>query len=62
MPTVQYLHVSMGGSYYVDCEVLEKLDNDQFKIKFYDDFAEEDTVKIVERDRLEFPKFSDLVF
>jgi len=49
----------MYGSYFVDCEILEKIDEDTFKIKFYDDNIDEYEIKVVERDRLEFPKFSD---
>ena len=59
MPTIRYLDTSMYGSYFVDCEVLEKIDEDTFKIKFYDDNIDEYEIKIVERDRLKFPKFSD---
>ena len=52
----------MYGSYFVDCEVLEKIDENTFKIKFYDDVIDEYETKVVERDRLEFPKFSDYAF
>ena len=62
MPTVRYLDTSMYGSYYVECEVLEKIDDDTFKIKLYDDVINEYETRIVERDRLQFPKFSDLMF
>ena len=62
MPTVRYLDTSMYGSYYVECEVLEKIDDDTFKIKFYDDVIDEYETKVVQRDRLEFPKFNDYAF
>ena len=61
MPSVRYLDTSMWGSYYIDCEVLEKIDDDTFKIKFYDDVVDEYETKIVNRDRLEFPKFNELI-
>ena len=59
MPTIRYLDTSMYGSYFVDCEILEKIDEDTFKIKFFDDVIKEYETKVVDRDRLEFPKFSD---
>jgi hypothetical protein len=62
MPTVRYLDTSMYGSYYVECEILEKIDEDTFKIKFYDDVIDEYETKVVDRDRLEFPKFNDYMF
>ena len=62
MPKIKYLDTSMWGSYFVDCEVLEKIDDDTFKIKFWDDEVEEFEIKIVERDRLEFPKFNEYAF
>jgi hypothetical protein len=62
MPTIRYLDTSMYGSYFVDCEVLEKIDEDTFKIKFFDDVIDEYEIKVVDRDRLEFPKFSDYAF
>jgi hypothetical protein len=62
MPVVQYLDTSMYGSYYVNCEVLEKIDEDTFKIRFYDDEVKEYETKVVERDRLQFPKFNEYAF
>ena len=62
MPSVRYLDTSMYGSYWIDCEVLEKVTEDTFKIKFFDDVIDEYEIKIVERDRLEFPKFNDYAF
>jgi hypothetical protein len=62
MPKIRYLDTSMYGSYFVDCEVLEKIDEDTFKIKFYDDVIDEYETKVVERDRLEFPKFNEYMF
>jgi hypothetical protein len=62
MPTVRYLDTSMYGSYYVECEVLEKIDDDTFKIKFYDDIIDEYETKVVNRDRLKFPEFNEYAF
>ncbi len=62
MPSIRYLDTSMYGSYYIECEVLEKIDEDTFKIKFWDDEIEEYEIKIVKRDRLEFPKFNEYMF
>ena len=62
MPTVRYLDTSMYGSYFVDCEVLRKIDEDTFEIKFYDDVIDEYEIKVVNRDRLEFPKFNEYAF
>ena len=62
MPVIQYLDTSMWGSYYVDCEVLEKIDENTFKIRFYDNEVKEYETKIVERDRLQFPKFNEYMF
>jgi hypothetical protein len=62
MPVIQYLDTSMWGSYYVECEVLEKIDENTFKIQFYDDEVNEYDVRVVERDRLLFPKFNEYMF
>lgn len=58
MPGIQYVHGTAFGTYYVDCEVIEK-DNDSFLIKFFDDIVGDVTERWVERDSLRFPKFSD---
>ena len=62
MPSVRYLDTSMCGSYWIDCEVLEKVSDTQFKVKFYDNVVKEYEVKVVSRDRLQFPKFNDYAF
>jgi len=62
MPKIQYQDTSMYGTYWVDCEVLQKIDEDTFEIKFFDDFANEYETKVVERDRLQFPKFNEYMF
>lgn len=62
MPTVRYLDCSSMGSYYVDCEVLEKISEDTFKIRYKDFVTDEEEIEIVERDRLEFPKFNEYAF
>lgn len=62
MPTVRYLDSSSMGSYYVDCEVLEKISEDRFKIRYTDIVTDEVEVEVVDRDRLEFPKFNEYMF
>lgn len=62
MPSVRYLDTSMYGSYWIDCEVLEKVSDDQYKVKFYDNVIEEYEVKVVTSDRLQFPKFNEYAF
>ena len=62
MPSVRYLDTRMYGSYWIDCEVLEKVNEDQYKVKFYDDVIEDYEIKVVSSDRLQFPKFSDYAF
>jgi hypothetical protein len=62
MPSVRYLHCSSEGSYYIDCEVLEKVDEDHFRIKYEDLITEEVEEEIVSREYLQFPKFSDIMF
>jgi len=59
MPTVRYLDTSAYGSYFVDCEVLRKIDDDTFEIKFYDDVVDEYETKVVTRDRLVFDWFDE---
>ena len=59
MPFVKYLDTSMYGSYFVNCEVLRKIDDNTFEIKFYDSGVCEYETKIVDRSRLDFPKFNE---
>lgn len=61
MPSIKYLHCSFMGSYDVDCEILEKISNKMYKIKYYDPVEEEEMVKVVEESRLLFPKHSDIL-
>lgn len=58
MPSVQYAHGTAFGTYYVDCEVIEKK-NDTFLIRFFDDIEGDHTERWVERKSLHFPKFSE---
>jgi len=58
MSEVKYLCSFRGGSYHVSCEILEELNN-QYKIKFYDDFIGEYVVRWTTKDRLEFPELGD---
>ena len=62
MPKIQYQDTSMYGTYWVDCEVLRKIDEDTFEIKFFDDEIKEDEIKIVKRDSLQFPRFNEYMF
>lgn len=54
MQSAEYMYCSMFGSYWLDCEVLESLDDNKFKIRFYNDFIEEYETVEVDRDRLKF--------
>ena len=54
MQKAEYMYCSMFGSYWLDCEVLESLDDNKFKIRFYNDFIEEYETVETDRDRLQF--------
>ena len=60
MTSVEYLNCSFAGSYYVDCEILAKLDDDKFIIRYTDPDLDEVVTETVTKDYLKFPKFSDL--
>jgi len=60
MATIQYTHGSMFGTFMVDCNVLDKKDNN-FKISFLDPHTREQDERWVGKDELDFPKFSDMV-
>jgi hypothetical protein len=62
MTTVKYLHCSSEGSYYIPCEVLEKIDENHFRIKYEDLVTDEVEEEVVTREYLEFPKFNEYVF
>jgi hypothetical protein len=62
MPKIQYQDTSMYGTYWVDCEVLRKIDEDTFEITFFDDEIKEHETKVVKRDSLQFPKFNEYMF
>jgi hypothetical protein len=62
MPSVRYLHCSSEGSYYIDCEILEKISEDRFRIRYEDLVTEEIEEEVVDREYLEFPRFSDYMF
>ena len=59
--SVRYLHCSMWGSYEIDCVILEKYQNDTYKIRYYDRVLKEEEVDVVPEDRLIFPKHSELL-
>ena len=50
---VEYLYCSMAGSYYVECELLNRLGYDKYEIKFINLFNEEE-IKVVTPDYLRF--------
>ena len=62
MPTVQYLHCSSEGSYYIPCEVLEKVDEDHYRIRYEDLDTDEVEEEVVDKEYLEFPKFNEYMF
>jgi hypothetical protein len=51
----------MYGSYEVNCVILEKFQNDTYKIRYYDIVLEDEVVGVVSEDRLIFPKHSQLI-
>jgi hypothetical protein len=51
----------MWGSYEIDCVILEKYQNDTYKIRYYDRVLKEEEVDVVPEDRLIFPKHSELL-
>lgn len=61
MPSVKYLHTSMFGSYWIDCVITEKCDDDNYVIEFFDPVGEELVSQTVVADRLKFPKFSEYI-
>lgn len=61
MPKVKYLDRSMHGTYWVDCEVVQKVDDNCFKIEVWDEYEEQFASLYVSRNELKFPKFSELV-
>jgi len=62
MPSVRYLHCSSEGSYYIDCEILEKIDEDHYRIRYEDLCTDDIEEEVVTRDYLEFPKFNEYMF
>jgi hypothetical protein len=62
MPSVRYLHCSSEGSYYIDCEIVEKISEDRFRIRYEDLVTEEIEEEVVDREYLKFPRFSDYMF
>jgi hypothetical protein len=62
MPEVKYLDCSSMGSYMVSCEVLEKIDDDHYRIRYTDIVTDKVEEEVVARDRLEFPRFNEYMF
>lgn len=62
MISIQYLHSSMTGSYYIDCTIVKDLKDGRYVIKYIDPNTEEQEERTVNAERrLKFPKFSDLI-
>lgn len=53
---IRYLDTSMFGTYWVEAELLEILPDNYYRIKFYDDYAEEWEEKITSGNRIEVPE------
>jgi len=62
MPSVKYLHCSSEGSYYINCEIVEKIDENHFRIRYEDLVTDEVEEEVVSREYLEFPKFNEYMF
>lgn len=44
-----YLHSSMFGSYWIECDILD-IKNDQFLIEYIDPYTDENITKLVSKD------------
>ena len=61
MSTVEYIHSSAYGSYHIPCKIIEKLDENFYKISFVDPITLNEQERIVDRRALVFPKLADYV-
>ena len=61
MPTVEYIHSSAYGSYHIPCKILEKLDENFYRISFSHPVTLNEEERIVDRRTLIFPKLADYV-
>lgn len=61
MKKIQYIHGSMWGTYLVDCDVISKISDNLYTIKFKDDYTNSENVRTVKVDELVFPSFADLI-
>jgi len=43
---IEYLHCSMGGSYWIPCEIVED-DGEEYVVRYYDSIVEEDVETVV---------------
>lgn len=59
MSTVEYIHSSAYGSYHIPCKILEKLDENSYRISFVDPITLNEEERIVNRGALVFPKLAD---
>ena len=58
MSTVEYIHSSAYGSYHIPCKILEKLDENSYRISFVDPITLNEEERIVNRGALVFPKLA----
>lgn len=61
MSTVEYIHSSAYGSYHIPCKILEKLDENSYRISFFHPITLNEEERIVNRGALVFPKLADYV-
>ena len=59
MSTVEYIHSSAYGSYHIPCKILEKLDENSYRISFVDPITLNEEERIVNRGALVFTKLAD---
>ena len=61
MSTVEYIHSSAYGSYHIPCKILEKLDENSYRISFFHPITLNEEERIVNRGALVLPKLADYV-
>lgn len=62
MPTVKYNYSVLGRVFYIDCEVLDRLEFGVYRIRFLDPVSDEITEAVVLSEHLKFPKFSEFQY
>jgi len=58
---IQYLHSSMYGTYYIECEIIQRMDENTYLIKYTDPYFDDIIVKEVNKKTLKFPDFGDTI-